>query len=300
VKYLKFASIDIGSNAIRLLFDNVFETDEGPVFKKALLVRVPIRLGEDSFIHGVISEEKIIHLIDCMKSFAFLMKAHEVISYKVFATSAMRDASNSDEIIKRVKKESGIQIEIISGDTEADLISSKFLPNQLKNKKQVVYVDVGGGSTELSLIDQGEKRSGRSFDIGTIRLLHQKVSYQEWAKLNNWLKVNIPWHNDVPIIGSGGNINKIINLVEDTGKKFVSVKQLKLLHADMKLLNADERIIKYMLNPDRADVIVPAMEIFLKIAEWMGSSKIYVPQTGLSDGMVRSLYKDFKEKLKIG
>jgi len=296
LKYLKFASIDIGSNAIRLLFDNVFETADGPVFKKALLVRVPIRLGEESFIKGFISEEKIVHLIDCMKSFAFLMKAHEVISYKAFATSAMRDASNSIEIIERIQKESGIKIEIISGDKEADLISSKFLPNQLKNKKQVVFVDVGGGSTEVTLIDQGEKKVGRSFDIGTVRLLHHKVTFQEWSKLNNWLKVNIPWHNDVPIIGSGGNINKIINLVDDSKQKYVSYKQLKQLYTDMKPLDTDERIIRYMLNPDRADVIVPAMEIFLKIAEWMGSTKIHVPQTGLSDGMVRSLYKEFKSR----
>ena len=138
MKYLKFASIDIGSNAIRLLFDNVFETAEGPVFKKALLVRVPIRLGEDSFIIGKISDEKIDHLVDCMKAFAFLMKAHEVISYKAFATSAMRDASNTNEIIERVKSESGIQIELISGDKEAEVISSRFLPNNLKSKKQEV------------------------------------------------------------------------------------------------------------------------------------------------------------------
>ena len=142
MKYLKFASIDIGSNAIRLLFDNVFETVNGPVFKKALLVRVPIRLGEDAFITGKISDQNIIHLVDCMKAFAFLMKAHEVISYKAFATSAMRDASNTDEIIERIKKESGINIEIISGDKEADLISSRFLPNNLKSKKTKIKLVV--------------------------------------------------------------------------------------------------------------------------------------------------------------
>lgn len=183
MKYLKFASIDIGSNAIRLLFDNVFETATGPVFKKALLVRVPIRLGEDAFITGKISDENIIHLTDCMKAFAFLMKAHEVISYKAFATSAMRDSSNTAEILEKVKNDSGINIEIISGDKEADLISSRFLPNNLKSKKQVIYMDVGGGSTELSLIDKGEKTAGRSFDIGTIRLLHNRVSLSEWANL---------------------------------------------------------------------------------------------------------------------
>ncbi len=297
MKYLKFASIDIGSNAIRLLFDNVFETAEGPVFKKALLVRVPIRLGEDSFIIGKISDEKIDHLVDCMKAFAFLMKAHEVISYKAFATSAMRDASNTTEIIERVKSESGIQIELISGDKEAEVISSRFLPNNLKSKKQVVYVDVGGGSTELSMIDKGEKTISRSFDIGTIRLLHHKVSLQQWAKLNNWIKVNIPLHSDIPIIGSGGNINKIINLVPESNDKFITYKQLLQLYNDVKILSIDDRMIKYMLNPDRADVIVPAMEIFLKISELIGSSKIYVPQTGLSDGMVRSLYKEFKGRL---
>ncbi|MFM9946261.1 MAG: exopolyphosphatase [Bacteroidia bacterium] len=294
MKYLKFASIDIGSNAIRLLFDNVFETPEGPVFKKALLVRVPIRLGEDSFIIGKISDENITHLVDCMKAFAFLMKAHEVISYKAFATSAMRDASNANEIIEKIKKNSGINIEIISGDKEADVISSKFLPNNLKSKKQVLYVDVGGGSTELSLIDKGEKTIGRSFNIGTVRILHNRVSNQEWAALNNWIKVNLPLHKDIPIIGSGGNINKIINIVSDSKEKFMTTKQLQQLYTEMKPLDNDERMITYMLNPDRADVIVPAMEIFLKIADLVGSSKIYVPQTGLSDGMVRSLYKEYK------
>lgn len=297
MKYLKFASIDIGSNAIRLLFDNVFETVNGPVFKKALLVRVPIRLGEDAFITGKISDENIIHLVDCMKAFAFLMKAHEVISYKAFATSAMRDASNTDEIIERIKKESGINIEIISGDKEADLISSRFLPNNLKSKKQVIYMDVGGGSTELSLIDKGEKTAGRSFDIGTIRLLHNRVSLQEWANLKNWIKVHIPLLKDIPIIGSGGNINKIINLVADSKEKFITTQQLLKLYNEMKPMEPDERMITYMLNPDRADVIVPAMELFLKVAEQTGSSKIYVPQTGLSDGMVRSLYKEYKSGL---
>ncbi len=297
MKYLKFASIDIGSNAIRLLFDNVFETTTGPVFKKALLVRVPIRLGEDAFITGKISDENIIHLTDCMKAFAFLMKAHEVISYKAFATSAMRDASNTAEILEKVKNDSGINIEIISGDKEADLISSRFLPNNLKSKKQVIYMDVGGGSTELSLIDKGEKTAGRSFDIGTIRLLHNRVSLSEWANLKNWIKVNVPIYKDIPIIGSGGNINKIINMVSDSKEKFITTQQLLKLHNEMKPMDNDERMITYMLNPDRADVIVPAMEIFLKVAEQTGSSKIYVPQTGLSDGMVRSLYKEYKNSL---
>ncbi len=275
----------------------MFETTNGPVFKKALLVRVPIRLGEDAFITGKISDENITHLTDCMKAFAFLMKAHEVISYKAFATSAMRDASNTAEILEKVKIGSGINIEIISGDKEADLISSRFLPNNLKSKKQVIYMDVGGGSTELSLIDKGEKTAGRSFDIGTIRLLHNRVSLSEWANLKNWIKVNVPIYKDIPIIGSGGNINKIINMVSDSKEKFITTQQLLKLHNEMKPMDNDERMITYMLNPDRADVIVPAMEIFLKVAEQTGSSKIYVPQTGLSDGMVRSLYKEYKSGL---
>ncbi len=294
MKYLKFASIDIGSNAVRLLFDNVFETENGPVFKKALLVRVPIRLGADSFVHGIISPENIQHLIDCMKAFAFLMKAHEVISYKAFATSAMRDAANAPEIIELIKKESGVNIEIISGAKEAEVISSRYLPGNLKNAKQVVYVDVGGGSTEISVIDKAQKKAGQSFNIGTVRLLYNRVSQNEWALLNNWVKIHIPIHNNIPIIGSGGNINKIISLTGNAKEKVVTYKKLLELYIEMKDLSIDERILKYTLNPDRADVIVPAMEIFLKIAELIGSSQIFVPQTGLSDGMVRSLYKDYK------
>lgn len=158
-------------------------------------------------------------------------------------------------------------------------------------------MDVGGGSTELSLIDKGEKTAGRSFDIGTIRLLHNRVSLLEWANLKNWIKVNVPIYKDIPIIGSGGNINKIINMVSDSKEKFITTQQLLKLHNEMKPMDNDERMITYMLNPDRADVIVPAMEIFLKVAEQTGSSKIYVPQTGLSDGMVRSLYKEYKNSL---
>ncbi|MCB9252683.1 MAG: exopolyphosphatase [Flavobacteriales bacterium] len=294
MKYLKFASIDIGSNAIRLLFDNVFETADGPVFKKASLIRVPIRLGDDSFNEGRISDEKISHVIDCMKAFSFLMKAHDVITYKAYATSAMRDAENGHQIVEAVKMESGIEIEIISGEKEAELISSKFVPNYLRSKKQVVYVDVGGGSTELTLIDKNKKSAQDSFNIGTLRLLNGQVPTEEWTRLRNWIKVNIHWHNNIPIIGSGGNINKLINLVGNNKQRFIKLRDLELLYEKMLPLDQDERILQYMLNPDRADVIVPAMEIFIKICKYTDSSRIFVPQTGLSDGMVRTLYKEYK------
>lgn len=295
MKYLKFASIDIGSNAIRLLFSNVFETDEGPVFRKASLIRVPIRLGSASFIHHSIDIQNINRLVECMIAFNHLMKAQDVIAYKAYATSAMRDAHNSQHIVDRVLEESGVKIEIISGEQEAYEIASRFQMHDLSIGNQVLYADVGGGSTELTLIRNDKRIDQHSFNIGTIRLLQNTADPMEWKLLSKWLKKNGLDHSKIPIIGSGGNINKIFKMkrrqVQDL---HLSSRGLKEAYDELTGLSYEERVVKYFLNPDRADVIVPACQIYLELIKMTGSKRIYVPKTGLSDGIIRTLYKEYK------
>lgn len=300
MKYLRFASIDIGSNAIRLLFSNVFETAEGPVFRKASLIRVPLRLGADSFSQHIIDHHNINKLVDCMISFRHLMRAHDVISYKAYATSAMRDAQNAAHIVERVKEESGIDIEIISGEKEAQEIASRFLMHDLSLDNQVLYADVGGGSTELTLIKQEKRIDQHSFNIGTVRLLQNTVEPSEWKLMAQWLKKNNLEHSKINIIGSGGNINRIFKMkrrkVHDL---HLSSRGLKEAYEELIELSYEERVVKYFLNPDRADVIIPACEIFLHIIRQTGTKKIYVPKVGLSDGIVRSLYKEYKSRADL-
>jgi exopolyphosphatase/guanosine-5'-triphosphate,3'-diphosphate pyrophosphatase len=295
MKYLRFASIDIGSNAIRLLFSYVFETKTGPVFRKALLVRVPIRLGADSFTHGYISPENINKLVDSMTSFKYLMKAHGVISYQAYATSAMREASNSVHIIDRIYEETGIPVKIISGEEEANEIASRFLAHDLNMVGPVLYVDVGGGSTELTLVEGNEKIGQHSFDVGTIRLLHHTVEPGIWKELKTWLKEHHLNSSKIQIIGSGGNINKIFKMKrKKVGDNFITPASLKAAYVELLELSYEDRIVKYYLNPDRADVIIPACEIFLNITDFTKTKKIYVPKVGLSDGIIRSLYREHK------
>ncbi len=296
MKYLRFASIDIGSNAIRLLFSNVFETAEGPVFRKASLIRVPLRLGADSFTNNVISPENINRLIDTMLSFKYLMRAHDIINYKAYATSAMRDAQNGQEVVNKVLSASGINIEIISGDKEAEEIASRFLWHDLVTEDQILYIDVGGGSTELTYFNGDEKVDQHSFNIGTIRMLHNTITKDDWQELYDWLIKNELNHSKISIIGSGGNINKIFKMKRrKVNDLHLTSRGLKEAYDEIVQLSYEDRIVKYFLNPDRADVILPASEIFLSIIKITGTKKIYVPKVGLSDGIVRSLYRDYKE-----
>lgn len=296
MNYLRFASIDIGSNAVRLLLTYVYETESGPVFHKASLVRVPVRLGEDAFKLGYISEEKAQALKETMKSFFHLMNVYKVLGYRAYATSAMREAGNSAALIKEIKKESGIQIEVISGDIEANIISSKFEPAFIPNEEVLLFVDVGGGSTEITLLRHHEKQARRSFNIGTLRVLNGQVKAEVWDEMKSWLDSAGLLKSGIPLIGSGGNINKIFKMKRrKTTDLHVSRKALfEVLH-ELSPLSADERMVRYMLNPDRADVIIPASEIFLKITGFVGSKRIYVPKIGLSDGIVRSLYKEYRQ-----
>ena len=295
MKLLKFASIDVGSNAIRLLFTNVFETPEGPVFRKNSLVRVPIRLGEDAFVHGRIQDEKSDQLVQTMRSFRHLMDVHQVHDYRAFATSAMREAENADEVVKAIKVFADIDLEVVSGDIEAATISTDSIPSHLPQFEEAVFIDVGGGSTEMTLLRDHQKVDSISLKIGTIRLLHDVVKQEMWDEFFNWFKINDLIDSDVPIIGTGGNINKLLKVLrEDSTDYFIKTRRLANFKEELNEVDIDERIVKFILNPDRADVIVPASTIFIKAAEYMDTSRIYIPKAGLSDGIARSLYEKYK------
>jgi exopolyphosphatase / guanosine-5'-triphosphate,3'-diphosphate pyrophosphatase len=290
---VKFAAIDIGSNAVRLLFCNVFEHEDGPIIKKSSLIRVPIRLGEDVFSTGQISSEKANDLAKSMMAFKNLMEVHKVVAFKAFATSAMRDAKNSKEVVEIVKKGSGIDVNIIDGNLEAEVIFASHQAEGPASNKSFLYIDVGGGSTELTLFSNNEKQASGSFNIGTIRLLQQKEMKSEWEALKDWLKSNVKTTKNLHAIGSGGNINKLFKIAKQKNAKSISYEKLKDLDMFLNAFTYEERIERLGLNPDRADVIVQASKIFLTILKTSGIKKIMVPQIGLSDGIIRILAKDY-------
>jgi len=293
-KVKRFAAIDIGSNAIRLLVSQVSEYEKGVLFKKLSLVRVPIRLGEDVFETGEISKDKIQKLIDAITGYNYLLSAYDVLDVRACATSAMREAENGKEVIDLIKKETGITIEIISGEKEAAIIFDAGLSSLVDLEKTYLYIDVGGGSTEITLFSEGNVLNSKSFKIGTVRLLKNKVEEEEWQCLKQWLIENLKKHKIEYAIGSGGNINKLIKLVPDNKKKdmFINYDELEILHRDLAGLSVEERMEKYALKSDRADVISIATNIFLTIMNCSKIDKVLVPKFGLADGLVRNLYKD--------
>lgn len=292
----RFAAVDIGSNAVRLFFSYVFETEAGPVFKKASLVRLPIRLGEDSFHKQPIQEYKIQELTEALIAFKHLLKAFRVHSYKICATSAMRDASNGEEVIRRVKEASGMTIELISGDEEASLIFENHVAEKLDQSKSFLYMDVGGGSTELTLFQGGEKVKARSFDIGTIRLKDNLVPESTWKNLKEWLKEIKKEYQPENIIGSGGNINTLFKLSLLPEMAVFSMDEVKEWYRRLKVLSFDEKISKLGLRPDRADVIVPATELFLFALSKSGCKGIIAPKVGLVDGIIHHLYDRYMSR----
>lgn len=290
---INYAAIDIGSNAVRLLIKHVEEDINGvPHFSKVLLLRVPLRLGFDVFAMGKISEKKEKDMIRLMKSYRHLMKIYDVDNYRACATSAMRDAENGMHIIKRIRKKTDIPIEIIDGQEEAKMIYNNHIEQMEDRKGNYMYVDVGGGSTEINLLSQGELVCSRSYNIGTVRILNQAVKESEWNRLRTDMAKLALSYPQTNLIGSGGNINKLYRLAEKKDKKQLrmTVTTLRQLHESLKGLSVEERMTQFNLKPDRADVIVPAGEIFLTIADLMQATYIYVPVIGLSDGIIDSLY----------
>ena len=290
-KIKKYAAIDIGSNAMRLLIANIVEQDgKETQFNKNSLVRVPIRLGQDSFMIGEISNDNIERMEDAMNAFRLLMKVHKVEKYMAFATSAMREANNANEVIDIIKKKSDIKIEIIDGEKEAAIIASTDLHYLLKTDKTYLYVDVGGGSTEFSLFSNGKIVVSKSFKAGTVRLLNELVRESVWNEMEQWITENTKDYDEVSLIGSGGNINKIFKMSAKMQDKPLSFIYLNSQYALLNSLTYEERITELGLNPDRADVIVLATQIYLNAMKWSGARNIYVPKIGLSDGIVKAMY----------
>lgn len=295
---MNFAAIDIGSNAIRLLISNVYEVDHSPVFRKITLVRVPIRLGEDVFSGGKISDKNISRLVKAMSAFKNLIEVYDVISYKACATSAMRDALNKNEVLEKVRKEAGIDIHIIEGKLEAEIIFSNHVTDFLDDKSAYLYIDIGGGSVELTLTVKNKRIASQSFNLGTIRLLKDAAPKEEWNNLKKWIKNYTKGFKPLIAIGTGGNINKLNRLAKDKDNdKPVSLKKLKDIDALLNSFTLKERVEILKLNPDRADVIIPASKTVIAIMEIAGINKMIVPQLGLSDGIVHLLYEEHVAQL---
>lgn len=287
-----YAAIDIGSNAVRLLIKEIKEEQGKAHFSKVLMLRVPLRLGFDVFDIGKISEKKEKNMIRLMKAFRHLMKIYDVKHCRACATSAMRDAKNGMDIIKQIEKKTGVHIDIIDGQEEAKIIYNNHVEHMEDQKGNYMYVDVGGGSTEINLLSEGQLVCSRSYNIGTVRMLNNAVKDSEWERLKNDLAELAKSYPQTNIIGSGGNINKLYRLADKKNKKKMTmqISVLQELHTRLKALSLEERMEQFGMKPDRADVIIPAGEIFLTIANIIGASYIHVPVIGLSDGIIDELY----------
>ena len=289
----KYGAVDIGSNAIRLLIVSVIEQKgKDTIFKKTSLVRVPIRLGAEVFLDGKISESNAKRMVEAMTAFRLLMNTHGITRYRACATSAMREASNGLEIAANIEKESGIFINIIDGKDEAEMIASTDLKNLIQDDKVFLYVDVGGGSTEITVYADGHSIASRSFKVGTVRLIEGLVDESHWDEMEAWIKNETKIFEKVSMIGSGGNINTIF---KKSGKKMgapLSYLYLSSYYKRLKSLSFEERITELDMNPDRADVVVPATRIYLSAMKWSKSKNIFVPKIGLSDGIIKSLYNE--------
>lgn len=296
-----YAAIDIGSNAARLLVKHLDKDENGdPDFIKDILLRVPLRLGFDVFKLGRISEKKERNMIRLMKVYNNLMKIYEVDNYRACATSAMRDAKNGADIIKKIKKETGLEIEIIDGQEEAQMVYNNHIECMEDRNGNYMYVDVGGGSTEINLLSQGQLVSSRSYNIGTVRILNGAATDDEWQRLRDDMVQVANDYKGTNIIGSGGNINKLYRMLDDSQKDKkqmrMPINELKKLHDSLKALSVEERMEQFKLKPDRADVIVPAGDIFLTIASIINAQYIYVPVIGLADGIIDNMYAQDKAK----
>lgn len=294
---MKLAAIDIGSNAARLLITEVTEEIKGePAFNKLNLVRVPLRLGFDVFETGEISKTKINKVVETIKAYKHLLNIYDVKYVKACATSAMRDAKNSNDIIRKVKLETGVDIKIISGDEEASYIYENHIAENLDKEHSYLYIDVGGGSTELTFFAEGKLKFKESFNIGTIRLLKGLVTERHWDEMKDFLKLGTKDKKDIIAIGSGGNINKVFSLSKRKEGKPLYLETLRDYLREMSSFSVEDRMKAYKLREDRADVIVPALQIYVNVMRWAGIEEIYVPKIGLADGLVHMLYEEVKAK----
>lgn len=293
---MKIAAIDIGSNAARLLINEVKINNRKPEFIKLNLLRIPLRLGMDVFTIGKIGPEREKMVIGSMKIFSDLMKIYKVDHYRACATSAMRDASNGNEIISQVKETSGINIEIISGDEEATLIYENHVAEGLDKEFTYLYIDVGGGSTELTFYENGKMVYEKSFNIGTIRLLNNLVTMDNWKEMKDEIKKNIVSKKPIVAIGSGGNINKVFSMSKTKDGKPMSLSHLKKTYKEFNELSVEQRMTKYNLREDRADVLVHALSIFNNVMSWSDISRIFVPKISVADGLIHNIYSQLQDK----
>jgi exopolyphosphatase/guanosine-5'-triphosphate,3'-diphosphate pyrophosphatase len=295
---LILAAIDIGSNAARLLISEVLVTTEGkPIFNKLNLVRVPLRLGFDVFEQQVISPAKIDMLLQTLKAFRHLINAYKVDAIRACATSAMRDAANAKEVLHLVKQETGLDIEVISGDMEANLVYENHVAENMDKDHSYMYIDVGGGSTEISFFSNGKLLYKKSFNIGTIRLLKNLVTDEEWEEMKEQIKNATRGQKEVVAIGSGGNINKVFSMSKKKDGKPLQLELLRDYYRELDAVPVEDRIFRYNLRSDRADVIVPALLIYINAMRCAGAVDIYVPKIGLADGLIQHLYAEMKEKV---
>lgn len=293
MEQINFAAIDIGSNAVRLLIKGIYKGETANQLKKTFIVRVPLRLGQDAFTLGRISNDKTERLLRLVAAFKQMMQVYRVISYRACATSAMRDASNGSEVVRYISEQTGIKIDIIDGKEEARIVYDSHIVDILNRPGDYLYVDIGGGSTETSLIQDCKLKDSRSYNIGTVRILNNKVKKEELLKLYSDLKSLALEYPDISIIGSGGNINKIYKLSGTTKGEPLSLESLYQVSNMLQALPIKERMKQYDLKPDRADVIVPAAELFIQITRHLNCKSIWVPTIGIADGITYSLCSDY-------
>ena len=295
---MKIAAIDIGSNAARLLIvDVVVNKQNVAEFNKVDIIRLPLRLGFDVFENGKVSHLKVEKVVAAMQVFQSLIAFYDVKHLKACATSAMRDAQNGHEIIKKVERQTGIKIDIISGDEEAVLVNENHIAENMDKEHGYLYINVGGGSTDVIFYEDGKLRYKKSFNIGTLRLLKNLVTEAHWNNLRAELKANVKSHLPLVAIGSGGNINKIFSLSKKKEGKPLSLDLLKKYYVDFNSVSVEERIHRYKLHEDRADVIVPALQIYIHLMAWTNIKEIYIPKIGLVDGLAHALYQEIVNKL---
>jgi len=293
---VRYAAIDIGSNAVRLLIADLTDNDGIISFKKNTLIRVPLRLGDNAFLDQFISDKKAEDLLKTMQAFKNLMDVYKVTDYMACATSALREAENGQELVKKIKEKTDLNLEIVEGEREAHIIYSSHIEQTLDRKKNYLYIDVGGGSTELSIFSDGAMLASKSFDLGTIRILDNQDKDETWEDLKDWLKVETRNFKNLSGIGTGGNINKLFKLSEEKEGMPLSYVKLKTLFGYLNSFSLKDRINILGLNQDRADVIIPACEIFLTIMKWASIKHIYVPKVGMVDGIIQVLIeKNFKK-----
>ena len=292
MKIRKLGAIDIGSNAVRLLINFVYEEEgKAPIFNKTSIVRMPIRLGQDVFIDGKISDLNADRICDAMQSYALMMKVYGIEHYRAYATSAMRESTNGKEIVEKIKKRSGLNIEVITGKTEAELIFSTELSAFVKDNKTYLYVDVGGGSTELTLLKDNKIFASKSFGVGTVRLLENKVDPTTFPEMQKWIYEHVT-DDEIELIGSGGNINHVYKYSGVKMGQILGASYVKKHYKVLQTMTAEERMKNFNMKPDRADVVVFALEIYTNVLKWSKATKIHVPKIGLSDGIIRALYAD--------